>query len=207
MPNRLAFNVSLLLIIVQELSTGELVFSEKLHYALSENVDTCLDDFPEWIDLLQKARDLHQKILSNGGYQPKIYRFYGLYHDEPQSYDGQTTAMIPAGASEYEQERYATAAAALKLIIDNENEDILTNFTLENIYQENNALHNINEAHQILLQLVRGIENSGGLISSQGNYFLPNNELDRPGLGNTIHLAHQYLVKAGEMSANELTIS
>ena len=206
MSNRFASNVSLLLIVVQELASGEPVFSEKLHYALSEDPNTDFDTFPEWDTLLSDARALHEKHLAAGGYQSSTYRFYGMYHDEPQSYDGLTTAMIPVGLPADDRDSYATAAAALTLMEDNDSEDILSNFTLENIYQDNSSQHSIPDATRILTQLVNNIQSTGGLINCQGTY-VPAIDPEWSDLGDTVYQAHQYLVKSGESSASALTIT
>lgn len=144
MSNTLLHNTTLAMIALQELADGPI---HSFHYvgdiydAMAEAGVTSLPD----LDVtLNQARELYKHYKANGGFVAQTFRFYGLYHDEPQSYDSHTTVYIPALllASDAPvsdanwREVYATAAAALTLIEDNDNIDILSNFTLENIYHE-----------------------------------------------------------------------
>lgn len=120
-----------LLIIVQAMALGV------PYQAQDEIVDFFADkailgeEIPELDSLQAEAQDL----INAGKATARLdtYHFYGMYQEEPQTYDGVTVAWVPQYLDEATQIEYAEAAAALHVIKDNDSVDILDNFDLENI--------------------------------------------------------------------------
>lgn len=126
-------HINPLFILVQATATcAGAGFIEEL-YEFFADLNEDQPDFPSQ-EVLQAQVDA---LIAAGKPSARMdtYRFYGMYQDEPQSYDGLTTAWIPDNLASEMQENYAKAAAALTLINGNDNDiDILGNFELENIY-------------------------------------------------------------------------